>query len=81
MNVYENHLSYIKDVQAYSKQLICSRCGKLSTRMENNICHQMKCDGSVRYVYPGGVYKNALSVFDDLKLVGFDMNPEERCEK
>ena len=51
-----------------------------ATDVENNICHQMKCDASMRYVYPGGVYKSASSVFDDLKLVGFDMNPEERCE-
>ena len=26
MNVYMNHLSYIKDIQMYSKQYICNRC-------------------------------------------------------
>ena len=33
MNVYKNHLSYIKDIKMYSKQYICSRCDKVSTRM------------------------------------------------
>ena len=41
----------------------------------------MKCDGSVRYVYPGGVYKNASSVFYDLKSVGFYVNSVEMCEE
>ena len=81
MNVYENHLSFIKDVKMFPKQLICNCCGKLSARMLDSKQHQIKCDGSVRYVYPGGVYKNASSVFDDMKSVGFDVNPEERCEQ
>ena len=37
MNVYENHLSYIKDIKMYSKQYICSRCDKVSTKMSNHL--------------------------------------------
>ena len=57
MNVYENHLSYIKDIKMYSKQYICNRCDKVFARMENLNKHQSKCDGTVKYVFPGGVYK------------------------
>ena len=48
MNVYENHLSYIKDIKMYSKQYICSRCDKVSTRMLDTQRHQSKCDGTVK---------------------------------
>ena len=51
MNVYKNHLSYIKDIKMYSKQYICRRCRKVSTRMLDSQRHQSKCDGTVKYVF------------------------------
>ena len=47
MNVYENHLSFIKDIQLYSKQYICNWCDKLFVEMWNLNKHQPKCDGIV----------------------------------
>ena len=38
--------------------------------MENLNKHQTKCDGTVKYVFPGGVYKNKLSVFEELEELG-----------
>ena len=81
MNVYENHLSYIKDVQGYSRQFICNRCGKVSTKMTNNRRHQTKCDGTANYVYPGDVHKNKTSVFEDLEEVGITVSEELKVEK
>ena len=66
MKSYQNHLSYIKDIKMYSKQYICSRCDKVSTKMSHHLRHQSKCDGAVKYVFPGGIYKNKLSVFEEL---------------
>ena len=51
MNIYQNHLSYIKDIKMYSKQYICNRCDKVFARMENLNKHQAKCDGTVKYVF------------------------------
>ena len=70
MNVYQNHLSFITDIKMYSKQYICSRCDKVSTRMLDSKRHQTKCDGTVEYSYPGGVYKNKLSLFEELEKMG-----------
>ena len=57
MNVYENHLSLITDHKMYSKQDICNHCDKLFAEMRNLNKHQTKCDTTVEYAYPGGIYK------------------------
>ena len=58
MNVYHNHLSFITDIKMYCKQCICARCNKVFAEMRNLNKHQPKCDGTVEYSYPGGIYKN-----------------------
>ena len=35
--------------------------------MSNHLRHQSKCDANVKYVFPGGVYRNKLSVFEELE--------------
>ena len=67
MNVYQNHLSLITDIKMYSKQYICNRCDKVSMKLSYHLRHQSKCDGTVKYVFPGGMYKNKLSVFEELE--------------
>ena len=81
MNVYQNHLSLIKDIKMYSKQYICNRRDKLFARMENLNKHQSKCDGTVKYVFPGGVYKNKLSVFEELDEMGVQVCEADKYEK
>ena len=83
MNVYQNHLSLITDIQMYSKQYICNRCDKVFARMENLNKHQSKCDETVEYIYayPGGLYKNKLSVFEELEKMGVVVHEEDKYEK
>ena len=81
MNVYENHLSYIKDIKMYSKQYICNMCNKVFAEMRNLNKHQSKCDGTVKYVFPGSVYKNKLSVFEELEEMGIQVRDEDKYEK
>ena len=42
---------------------------------------QPKCDGSVKYMYPDGVYKNKPSIFEELEQIGVRVNEEDKCEK
>ena len=65
----------------YSKQYICSRCAKVFTKMSNHLRHQSKCDGTIKYVLPGGVYKNKLSVFEELEKMGVLVQEEDKYEK
>ena len=41
--------------------------------------HQSKCD--VKYVFPGGMYKNKLSVFEELEEMGVRVHEEDKYEK
>ena len=85
LNVFENHLSLITDIKRYSKQFICkficNRCDKLFVEMRNLKQHESKCDGTVKYVFPGGVYKNELSVFEELEEIGVLVREEDKYEK
>ena len=80
MNVYENHLSHITDVNMYSHQYVCARCDKLFSQMQKLKQHQPKCDEAVKYMYPGGVYKNKPSIFEELEQIGVRVNEEDKCE-
>ena len=39
-------------------------------KMSDHMRHQSKCDGTIKYVFPGDVYKNKLSVFEELEEMG-----------
>ena len=54
----------------YSKSYVCNRCSKVSTKMSDNNHHQLKCDEKVKFSLPGGIYKNNLSVFEDMERLG-----------
>ena len=43
--------------------------------------HQPKCDGTVEYVYPDGIYKNKLSVFEELEEMDVRVHEEDKYEK
>ena len=43
--------------------------------------HQPKCDGTVEYSYPGGLYKDKLSVFEELEKMGVVVHEEDKYEK
>ena len=43
--------------------------------------HQSNCDGTVEYSYPGGMYKNKLSVFEKLEKIGVVVHEEDKYEK
>ena len=43
--------------------------------------HEVKCDSTVQYTYPGGVYKNKMSVFEELKEMGVSVQEDDKYEK
>ena len=49
--------------------------------MSNHLRHQSKCDETVQFVFAGDVYKNKLSVFEELEEMGVQVREEDKYEK
>ena len=49
--------------------------------MSDHLRHQSKCDGTVKYGFPGGVYRSKLSVFEELEEMGIRVREEDKYEK
>ena len=81
VNLCGEHLSLITDHLHYAKEFVCKRHGKVSNRMSNNLRHERKCDGTVKYKYPGGVYRNTLSIVEELESNGIVVADELKFEK
>ena len=79
--LYQNHFCLITDIKMYSKQFICNHCQKVFTEIRNLKQHETKCDANVKYVFPCGVYKNILSVFEELEEMGVRVQEEDKYEK
>ena len=60
---------------------LCNRWQKVSSEVSNHLRHQIKCDANVKYVFPGRVYKNKLSVFEELDEMGVRVREEDKYEK
>ena len=73
LNMYEDHFSYVNDMEKYSDSFLCSKCDRLwKTRWELRR-HERTCTGYVIYRYHGGVYRTPQTVFDRLEDEGIDL--------
>ena len=78
LNVFEKHLSYIKNVNDYCKKFQCPTCKKLFNSKRN--CNPITClDMTLsKYVFPGGYHQQFYSIFDELEEVGIHVPPADR---
>ena len=67
LNVYEAHFSYIKDIRMYSHSWRCRNCEQALWKSSwELIRHERTCEGGIRRVYKGGVYRPPSSIFERL---------------
>jgi hypothetical protein len=78
LNLYEDHFSYINDMEKYSHSFLCSKCDRLWKSRWELHRHERTCTGDVIYKYPGGVYHTPQTVFDRLEDEGIDVPAEDR---
>jgi hypothetical protein len=76
LNLYEDHFSYVNDMEKYSHSFLCSKCHRLWKHVGKLHRHEPTCTGDVSYKYPGGVYHISQTVFDRLEDENIDV-PEE----
>jgi hypothetical protein len=77
LNLYEQHFSYVSNMEKYSHSYLCLKCDRLWNHAGKLHRHERTCTGYVIYKYPGGVYHTAKTVFDRLEDEDIDV-PEDR---
>ena len=75
---FEDHFSYVSDMEKYSHSYLCSKCDRLWKHVGMLHRHERTCTGSVIYKYPGGVYHTAQTVSDRLEDEGIEVPEEDR---
>ncbi|KAJ8044458.1 Krueppel-related zinc finger protein 1 [Holothuria leucospilota] len=79
LNLYEDHFSYIRDVNMYTKSYQCQKCQKLGSDRWHMQRHEATCDGvGVKHTFPGGVYSHPKTVFELLDEEGIYIPPDLR---
>ncbi|KAI8484923.1 hypothetical protein Bbelb_373300 [Branchiostoma belcheri] len=78
LNLYQTHFSYIKDFKQYAKSYSCPKCGKKWKESYKLNRHELNCDGTISYQYPGGAYHLPPTIFEKLKDEGILVTPEDR---
>ena len=81
LNLCGEHLSLITDRLHYIKEFVCKQCGKVLSEMRNLQNHERRCDGTVKCKYPGGVYTNTPSIFEELESNGIIVADELKFKK
>ena len=76
VNLYESHFSYIQDMKSYSHSYMCSKCENSLWKYPSWLkIHESTCEGGIRRVYKGGVYRPPASIFERLDDEGIIVSP------
>ena len=79
LNLYENHFSYITDIDKYAKSYLCQKCQKLWKTSKQLNRHMGSCQGKgTCYRYPGGFYVTPKTIFEKLEEEGILVPEKER---
>ena len=70
LDLQENHLSYVKDIDAYAKRFQCQRCDRLFNRYYNLKRHYGACFRVTKIKFPGRFHKTHQFFFDELEKYG-----------
>jgi G:T-mismatch repair DNA endonuclease (very short patch repair protein) len=73
VNLYEDHFSYIKDLEKYSKSYRCTTCDKLWKHEGMYHRHQATCVLGIKHQYSGGTYHSVPTVWEELEDVGIQV--------
>ena len=77
LNLYGNHVSYIKEMNLYCKQFQCKICGRYFKRKDHWKRHLKNCDDKLKLEFPGGFFKPPKTVFQDLESFGIRIPPQQ----
>ena len=67
LNLYEKHLSYIRNFAQYAMKYQCPCCERQFNMLGNWKRHVKICKSKTKSVFPGGFVESKLTVFDELE--------------
>ena len=65
VNLFENHLSYIRNFAQYAKKFQCQSCERHFDHAGNLHQHQKGCTNKTKFVYPGGFHQDRENILSD----------------
>ena len=72
LNLYQNHLSWVKNFRCYARKYKCNSCGRMfPTNRELKRHHTTNCSRLTKKTFKGGFYEIPQSMFEQLKEHGF----------
>ena len=78
LNLFDQHFSYIQNINGYCKRFRCSFCGKLFKALFEMHKHQTNCTSKSKYRFPGGFYAENGSIFDEAETIGIHVPQDQR---
>ena len=81
LNQFENHLSFIKNVNKFCSKYACSHCQKLFKRKDHCNNHEKKCSTKIKLKFPGGFYQPKATIFEKLELYGVKIEQDKKLYK
>ena len=67
LDLYDNHFTYIKDLNLYSHAYACRKCHKNWKTSWEMHRHESTCSESIKRVFPGGSFQSKQTVFELLE--------------
>lgn len=74
VNLYENHFSFIRDIQSYSDCFVCTKCDKIFPKPYALSRHELICTTNVNHNFPGRVFQIPKTIFEELEDMGLQFD-------
>ena len=78
LNLFDNHFSYITNIDAYCRRFKCTYCGMLFSKRWCLTRHQKSCSAKSKSRFPGGYYGRKESIFDEAETLGIFVPQDKR---
>ncbi|MCG8047556.1 MAG: hypothetical protein N0E48_18330, partial [Candidatus Thiodiazotropha endolucinida] len=78
VNLYENHLSYIRKFSQFAQKFQCKMCERHFKQAGDFHRHQKSCSNKTKFVYPGRFHQTRVSIFEKLDQYEIHVPEDER---
>jgi hypothetical protein len=78
LNIYNKHLSYVRDFKQYAKKFKCDICDKMFTTITLLTRHTQSCLTGSKIKFKGGLFNSNRDIWDELELFGLCIDARDK---